>query len=175
MAEKVFLSFSSSDELVQNCVNLWWWFLQNTAAFYTAQCTSPSFYFTTLKSHEAVQPGHSRIMASLAMSGLMTSPPVIWHHPNPVMRISSVVCLCMNHLATKQLLFSNLCAWRQGESVIHCWLSVWTEPGQWFLSQYYIYLLRKPMRTYLLLWDRCWLQLKHTPTARKKWPNKMYR
>jgi len=36
---------------------------------------------------------------------------------------------------------------------IHCWICVWAEPGQWFLSQYWIYLLRKPMRTDLLLLD----------------------
>ena len=34
-------------------------------------------------------------------------------------------------LAIKQLLFkiAELCAWRQGKSGIHCWLSVWREPG----------------------------------------------
>ena len=32
---------------------------------------------------------------------------------------------------------------------IHCWFSVWTDPGQWFFSQ--LILLRKPMRTDLLL------------------------
>jgi len=43
--------------------------------------------------------------------------------------------------------------------VIHCWLGAWTEPGQWFFTQYCIYLLIKPMRTDLLL--------KHAPAAKQ--------
>ena len=87
----------------------------------------------------------------------------------------SHLCMCTNHLATKQLfkiaeLDIRLWAWRQGDFVIHCRLSVWTKPGQWFFSQYCIHLLRKPVRTDFLL---CYKingkrQLKYAPAA-KKW------
>ena len=36
---------------------------------------------------------------------------------------------------------------------MNCWFSIRTEPGQWFFSQCCIHLLRKPMRTDLLLCD----------------------
>ena len=96
----------------------------------------------TLKSDELVQTGHWTTMASFAMP------------------FSSLVCMHINHLAMKcnyyiiiletAELETRLCSWRQG-SVIH-WLG-WTEPGQWFFSQYCINLLRKPVRTDLLLCD----------------------
>ena len=44
-------SSSSSDELVQNCTRFSQRFSHRTAAFYTR-------FFTTLKTHEAVQTGH---------------------------------------------------------------------------------------------------------------------
>ena len=74
---------------------------------------------TTLKSHEVVQTGHWRTMASLATT------------------FSKIVRMRTNHLAMKQLLFKivelkiRLCAWRQGESLASinmCWLGVWREP-----------------------------------------------
>jgi len=34
-----------------------------------------------------------------------------------------------------------LCAWRHRVFGICCWLSVWTEPGEWFFRQYCIHLL----------------------------------
>jgi len=39
-----FLLLSSSDGLTQYCPNLWRWFLHETAAFYTGQCTVPSLF-----------------------------------------------------------------------------------------------------------------------------------
>ena len=73
-------------------------------------------------------------------------------------------------LSNKTLLLKvaelEMCTWGLGHGrvfVIHCWLDVWTEPGKWFFSQYCIHLLRKIMRTDLLLCDGK-LQLKHAPS-----------
>jgi len=41
---KCFLSSSSSDRLVQNCMTLSRWFSHKITAFYTEQCTSPSLF-----------------------------------------------------------------------------------------------------------------------------------
>jgi len=64
-----------------------------------------------------------------------------------------------NHLATKQLLIQDcrirntvVCMKTGRAFVIHCWLGVWTKPGQRFFSQYCI--LGKPMWTDLLFCDR---------------------
>ena len=52
-------------------------------------------------------------------------------------------CMHTNCLAVKRNYYSRLqnynygwCAWRRSVSDIHCWLGIWTEPGQWFFSQY---------------------------------------
>ena len=52
---------------------------------------------------------------------------------------SSLVCVRTNYLAVKRNYYSLT--------------GVWTEPGQWFFSQYCTHLLRKPVRTDLLLCD----------------------
>jgi len=39
-----FFFFLSSDGLAQYCVNLSWWFMHETAAFYTEQCITPSLF-----------------------------------------------------------------------------------------------------------------------------------
>jgi len=75
-----------------------------------------------------------------------------------------------NHLAAKQLLveiveIAVVCMKTGRVFGIHCWLSVWTEPGQ---CQYWIPLLRKPIRTDLLLCDR-WQTSAQACTASKKW------
>ena len=108
--------------------------------YYTEQCTS-SMLFHNLKSHKAVQTGYWTTMDSSATP------------------FSKLVCMHTNHLATKQLLFKiaeleiQLCAWRQGESLVSVADSVFEQSGQWFFSQHCIHLLRKPMRTDLLLCD----------------------
>ena len=134
-------SSSSSYRLVQNCMTLSPWFLHKTGTFYTEQCTNPSLFHN----FEASRGGSNR---SLMNYGFISD-----------------VRMYTNHLTIKQLLFkvvkleTQLCAWRQVESlasiVDSC--SVWTEHGQWFFSQYCIHLphlLRKPIRTDLLLCDR---------------------
>ena len=65
---------------------------------------------------------------------------------------SSLVCMHTNHLSIiKDCWIRNMVMCMKTGS----WLSVWTEPGQWFFSQYYIHLLRKSTRTHLLLCYRC--------------------
>jgi len=44
MAKMFFFLSSTSDWLVQNCMTLSQWFLNNTAAVYTEQCTTPSLF-----------------------------------------------------------------------------------------------------------------------------------
>ena len=41
---KMFFFLLSSDGLAQYCVNLSRWFMHETAAFYTEQCTTPSLF-----------------------------------------------------------------------------------------------------------------------------------
>ena len=76
--------------------------------------------------------------------------------------IFKIVCMCSNHLAMKQLLFKIveleilLCAWRQGDALASIVDSVFEESlvNDYSANSYCIHLLRKPMRTDLLLWDR---------------------
>jgi len=73
-----------------------------------------------------------------------------------VMPFSSLARMHTKYLATKCIIIQ------------HCWIRStvrsWTEkgfvdstfeqmPGQWFFSQYCIHLLRRPVKTDLLLWD----------------------
>jgi len=89
-----------------------------TAAFYTEQCTSPSLFHNLEVSQGSVN-------QSLKNYGFTS---------DTIFKI--LVCMHTKQLAMKQLLFKIaeleiwLCARRQRESCIHCWLSVWTEPGQ---------------------------------------------
>jgi len=53
-----FFFFLSSDGLAQYCVNLLRWFMHQTAAFSTKQCTTPSFFHN----FEALQGTHSHHM-----------------------------------------------------------------------------------------------------------------
>jgi len=72
----MFLS-SSSDGLVQNCVTISQWFSYKTAAFYTEQYTSPSFFYN----FEVSRLYWSVISAT----------------------VFKIVRMCTNHLATKPL------------------------------------------------------------------------
>jgi len=122
--------------LVQNFVTLSWWFSHKTAACYTDQCTSPSF----LHHFE-----------------------VSWHGLNHSLKNYGFLCNAIfcshvrmhtNHLAMKCNLLRNI-----GELEIElvcreCLKRAWS--GQWFFSQYCIHLLRKPVRTDLLLCDSWW-------------------
>ena len=58
------------------------------------------------------------------------------------------------------------------ESLWHplLWLCVWTEHGhdQWFFNKYCIHLLRRPMRTHLLLCDRWQTSAKRRDTNKTK-------
>jgi len=136
-----FLSSSLSDELLRNKVTLDDGFLTKQQRFTLSSAPAHRF-FATLKSHEAVQTGHWRTMASFTMPFSL----LVWMHTNP--------------LATKQASFKiaeleiRLCAWRQGESLASIVDSVFEQSSQRFFNQYCIHLLRKPVRTDLLLCDK---------------------
>jgi len=70
--------------------------------------------------------------------------------------IFSLVQLHTNHFAIKNVIISQdwwyCCVHQDRES--QRWLSVWTEPGQLFFSQYCRRIRRKPVRTDLLFCDR---------------------
>ena len=89
-------------------------------------------FFTTLKSHEVVQTGHWRTLASLETP------------------FSKPVCMRTNHLVTKTIIIQD--CWIRNTVVcmktgrvfgIQSQLSVWTKPGQWFFGQYCIHLLEE--------------------------------
>jgi len=61
-AKMFFLLPSSSDRLAQYCMNSQW-FIHETEAFYTEQCTTPCFCITS-KSCKALVATHSKTMAS---------------------------------------------------------------------------------------------------------------
>jgi len=121
---------------------LLWWLSPKTAAFYTEQCTSPSLF----QNFEVSWGGSDR---SLNNYGLIS---------DTIFRTYT----CVHKSLTNKAIIIQDC-WIRNMVVctktgrvfgIHCWLIAWTEPGQWFFSQYCIHLLRKPVRTDLLLLDR---------------------
>ena len=103
----------------------------------------PITFHNLLKSHEAVQTeavqtGHWRTMASLVTPflHLHTCAQIITNIIQDFWIRNTVVCMKM------------------GESLSSIIDSAQPASGQWLFSQYCIYLLRKPMRTGLLLCDR---------------------
>ena len=80
--QNVFLSSSSSNWLVQNCVTLSWWFFAQSNSILHLQCTSPSLFHN----FEASCGG---LNWSLKNHGFICN------------TISSLVCMHTNHLATK--------------------------------------------------------------------------
>ena len=97
------------------------WFSHKTAAFYTEQCTSPMLSHNFEVSRGTSIQSLKNCMASFAML------------------FSSFVVMHTNHLATKcdtvqDCWVRNMVGVHGGKEslFIHCWLGVWTEPGQWF-------------------------------------------
>jgi len=138
---KCLSSFScSSDGIVQNCMTLSQSFSHKTVAFYTEQCTSPSLFHNFVLSRGSLNyslNNYGFIFDTIFFTG---------RHAHKSLGSEMYLLLKIAELEIQ------LCAWRQGEPVIHCWLGVGTEPSQQFFSQ--IHLLRKPTRTDLLLSNR---------------------
>ena len=135
-------SVSSLDGLVQNCITLSWWFLHKTAAFYTEQCTS----LLLLHNFEVSQGGLNQSLNNYGFYCDAIFFTCIHAHKS----------LSNETILIQDCWIRNTVVWMKTGRVfaIHCWLGIWTEPGQWFFSQYCIHLLRKPVRTDLLLCDR---------------------
>jgi len=82
-----FLSSSSSDGLVQNCMTLSQWFSHKTIAFYTEQCTSPLLFHN----FEVSRGGSNRSLKNYGFISYAI--------------LKKLACMHANHLAMKQLLF----------------------------------------------------------------------
>ena len=137
-----------------NCENLSWWFFHRAAAFYTEQCTSSSLFRNFDDSWGSLN-----------------------HSPENYGFISNAIfknCMHAHRLLSNENdYYSRLLNWKYGcvheerESLWHhC---VWREPGQWSFSQYCIHLLRKPMRTDLLLYGGCWTSVQACTCFKKQW------
>ena len=121
-------------------------------------------FFPGLKSYEAFWTTHWRTMASFATPCFLhvytcaqiTQRGQQWTlNFELCLAFSSLVHMhkalsneCNNYSRSLNLKYS-WCAWRQGETVI-----VDSVFEQWFFGQYCIHLLKKPVRTDLLLCDR---------------------
>ena len=123
-------SFPSSDMLVQNnkyYMTLSWRLLHKTAAFYTEQCTSPSFFSFNF---EVSQGGLNQ---SLKNYGFIRDAIFTCTYVHQSLSNETII---IQDIAELEKL---LCAWRQGESlssIVDSVFELWTEPGQWFFSQY---------------------------------------
>ena len=134
---KCFLSSSSSlDGLVQNCMALSWWFLHKTAAYYTEQCTNPLLFHN----FEVSRGGSNQ---SLKSCGFISD--AIFKNCTHVHKSLSNKAVLIQDCWIRYMV---ACMKTGRVFGINCWLSVWTEPGQWFFSQYSTSL---PVRTDLLL------------------------
>ena len=109
-------------------VTLSQWFIHKTAAFYAEQCTSPSLFHN----FEVSQGSLNR---SLNNYGFIS---------DAILKI----CIHVHKSLSNETIIIQDC-WIRNTVVctktgrvfgMHCWLSVVTEPGQWFFSQYCIHL-----------------------------------
>jgi len=139
--QNVFLSFpsssSSSDGLVQNCMTLSWWFSHKPATFYT-ECTSPLLFHNFEVSHG----GSNQSLKNCGFIGDAIF--FTCMHAHKPLSNKTIIILVVE-------LEIRLCAWRQGESLSS---DDWCLNRAWSMIFQPIHLLRKPMRTDLLLWDR---------------------
>ena len=118
--------FSSSDRLVQNCGTLSWWFSHKTvASFYTKQCTSPSLF-------------HNFEVSWGGLTHAVTEELwlCLWCHFLHLYACAQIIKQ-QNAIVTRDCwirIYIVLCMKTWRVFVIHCWLSVWLEPGQLILQ-----------------------------------------